>query len=93
MGWSSVSIPGRDLGVLEHHSQNRRIDLNFCFNPWKGFGGFGTVGILRSKELVGVSIPGRDLGVLEPNCSLSTTKKESVSIPGRDLGVLERKFS
>ena len=37
-----VSIPGRDLGVLEHQRVSA-LGLEFeSFNPWKGFGGFGT---------------------------------------------------
>ena len=39
---------------------------SICFNPWKGFGGFGTRLFLKSiAASLFVSIPGRDLGVLE----------------------------
>ena len=37
-----VSIPGRDLGVLELHPTYKAEEIIKCFNPWKGFGGFGT---------------------------------------------------
>ena len=37
-----VSIPVRVLGVLERRRSDRTSTPNRCFNPCKGFGGFGT---------------------------------------------------
>ena len=62
---------------------------NFGFNPWKGFGGFGTKTPDQENVPPEVSIPGRDLGVLEHRDSNSGIAHQIVSIPGRDLGVLE----
>ena len=61
----------------------------FSFNPWKGFGGFGTMFAPPCLRVSSVSIPGRDLGVLEPMSAITEFKSTLVSIPGRDLGVLE----
>ena len=41
-----VSIPGRDLGVLERDRDYDRALFWSGFNPWKGFGGFGTAGFV-----------------------------------------------
>ena len=40
---SRVSIPVRVLGVLEPKQIDSWKLLQFCFNPCKGFGGFGTL--------------------------------------------------
>ena len=54
------------MGVLEHRDVELSEQVILGFNPWKGFGGFGTTS--NSRKIHGergVSIPGRDLGVLE----------------------------
>ncbi len=88
---ADVSIPGRDLGVLERHKKAVTEEPADRFQSLEGIWGFWNVPSYgdgaSTKE---VSIPGRDLGVLEQLSGDSTALVCLVSIPGRDLGVLER---
>ena len=77
------------MGVLEPSTEPRIWRRVGGFNPWKGFGGFGTCVDQVKRWTQCVSIPGRDLGVLEPGGGSSIDSAARVSIPGRDLGVLE----
>jgi len=86
----SVSIPVRVLGFLELYRSSFLL-LRVCFNPCKGFGGFGTGKQKGTKySHWSVSIPVRVLGVLEPSKLSSSPALRFVSIPVRVLGVLER---
>ncbi len=86
-----VSIPGRDLGVLEQADSRRNATGCHRFNPWKGFGGFGT--FLRCAE-GGAFPPFQSLegiwGFWNRLLTVANPSTKDVSIPGRDLGVLER---
>ena len=84
-----VSIPVRVLGVLERDIADETVCLS-CFNPCKGFGGFGTSSPPINSPLSRVSIPVRVLGVLEPVLPMGDRLKCLVSIPVRVLGVLEQ---
>ena len=84
-----VSIPGRDLGVLEHPGESRLALFWLCFNPWKGFGGFGT-GIVRGSLIVSFCFnPWKGFGGFGTTDVYFHDDEDGVSIPGRDLGVLE----
>ncbi len=61
-----VSIPVRDLVVLERFSLASTSQRVCSFNPCEGFGGFGTeIEPCQYPCLYHVSIPVRDLVVLE----------------------------
>ena len=89
--YSVVSIPGRDLGVLELNRVDRVARYSSCFNPWKGFGGFGTSQaicglpqMIKFQSLEGI------WGFWNVIAIHSIQGSRRVSIPGRDLGVLEQ---
>ena len=63
--------------------------MHSCFNPCKGFGGFGTISLEDFIRQLDVSIPVRVLGVLELLSAGADYREWTVSIPVRVLGVLE----
>ncbi len=88
----SVSIPGRDLGVLEPIASLPMLHIEPVSIPGRDLGVLELMKRCTCKpsEVGKVSIPGRDLGVLELPDSFRRYTISYVSIPGRDLGVLEQ---